>query len=104
LNLSKEIVAFLKPKLPEQYILKSFIFGSVALGKKQPTDCDLFMVTCLIPSDGNWRGFIDILLGLKEVFYEQFHFPLNLTVNIKEEFAEHSEFKKRVLNGSTIDI
>lgn len=96
---------FLKSKLKDKdLILKSFIFGSIAKGSQNPNDCDLFIVTNQTPFTEKWKYFINEMEQLKVEFEIKFSLKLNVTINTEKEFNELSEFKARILKGSTIEI
>jgi len=105
LNLNKEeIILFLNEKLPRQYIISSFLFGSITTEKVNPSDCDLFLVTKLTPDDSNWREFLKEVSYLKKDFFNCFQLPLNTTINTEVEFKEPTGFKERVLNGNIVPV
>ena len=97
-------ITYLRSNLHEKYVVKAFLFGSFVIEKETPNDCDIFIVTCLTPSNNDWRIFINEIEVLKNNFFEIFKLPLNATINILDEFAEYSAFKERVFKKPTIDI
>lgn len=99
-----DIVEFLELQINKEYVLNSFIFGSLAKGLKAPNDCDLFIVTNQTPNCSNWKNFIKETDLLKEKFEFQFGLKLNIIINTEKEFDEYSAFKERILNRPTIKI
>ncbi len=98
------IINFLSSRLLKSFIASAFIFGSLAKGKKNANDCDLFIVTILTPDDTNWNMFINENAKLKTDFLNLFSMKLNFTINTFNEFNEGSEFKQRILNRPIIII
>lgn len=99
-----DIVEFLALKINKEYILNSFIFGSLAKGLKAPNDCDFFIVTNQTPNGSNWKDFINETESLQEKFELRFGLKLNITINTEKEFDEDTAFKKRILSRPTIKI
>jgi predicted nucleotidyltransferase len=99
-----DIVSFLKTNLSRKSVLKSFIFGSLAQGKTNPSDCDLLIVTCFRPDTKEWDDFIFEINDLKLRFMKRFDLELNTLINTEIEFDEDSALKTRILNKKIIVI
>lgn len=100
----QKIINFLLGNLDKVFIIKAFIFGSLANDKPKPNDCDLFIVTNLHPKNENWAHFIEHVESVKKLFYREFNLKLNTTINTKNEFEEKSNFKERIFARKTIEI
>jgi len=99
------ITKFLRKTLQNKdFIVISFIFGSVVKGKKIPNDCDLFVVTNQTPFLKDWSSFITEMEELKIDFELIFSLKLNIIINTEKEFLEYSPFKERILNKPIIEI
>lgn len=102
---SLKITDYLKNRLNDNcYIIKSFIFGSVAKGSSTPNDCDLFVVTNQTPYKEKWQKFISEIEQLKINFESEFSLKLNVTINTEGEFTEPSAFRERILQRKIIEI
>lgn len=102
---SIKITDYLKNKFNDNcYVVKSFIFGSVAKGSLSPNDCDLFVVTNQTPYQEKWLKFISDIEQLKINFEDEFSLKLNVTINTEGEFTEPSAFRERVLKRKIIEI
>ena len=99
-----QIIDFLKQSINKEYILKCFVFGSIAKGIENPNDCDLFIVTNQTPFKKEWKQFLNEIEQLQESFELKFGLKLNTTINTEKEFSEYSAFKERILNRPTINI
>lgn len=99
-----ELITFLEKSLNKNYILISFIFGSIAKGSDYPNDCDLFIVTNQLPKMKEWKVFLSELELIQIKFEEVFKLKLHITINTEAEFLEDSPFKNRILNKPTIKI
>lgn len=99
-----DIVSFLKTNLSRKSVIKSFIFGSLAQGKTNPSDCDLLIVTCFKPDTIDWDVFILEITELKLKFIKLFGLELNILVNTEIEFTEDRALMTRILNKKIIPI
>ena len=98
------ITEYLKQSIARKYVIKCFIFGSIAKGVTNPNDCDLFIVTNQEPRDKDWIKFLSDLDQLEKSFELKFSLRLNLTINTEKEFYEYSLFKDRILKQSILII
>ncbi|WP_314244736.1 nucleotidyltransferase domain-containing protein [Empedobacter tilapiae] len=99
-----DLIFYLKTSLNKNYIVNSFIFGSIAKGSNNPNDCDLFIVTNQLPHLKEWKEFLKELESVQSKFQEIFKIKLHITINTENEFLEYSPFKDRILKRPSIKI
>lgn len=79
------------------------IFGSIARGSVNPSDCDLI---CVIeePPEHLWRSISATKKDIRKEFEERFGLPLSVTIMTTAEAKENTQFNQDVFNGPMICV
>lgn len=74
-----------------------FIFGSSAIRKSNPKDCDLLLVTQIKPGTADWNDLRNSHKSLKSQFQKLFVIKLSIQLYTEAEYNEPSYFKETLL-------
>lgn len=88
------MINWLQNRLPNisNFIVKAGLFGSVAVGKTMPNDCDLYFVSNTNPSSIEWHNIKKEINKIRKEFYSQFEIYLNVILLTIGEWEEKEGF------------
>lgn len=79
-------------------VSKVALYGSMARGAVNPSDCDLLIVTAVKVDSVEWKSLKQIINKMKMEFVEKFELPLNVAFLTNGEWGENHSFFKDLID------